>query len=746
MAVKKRKKPKLSNRILGFTLIMTAAFAVLCARLVYVQFIWGGELKAMALEQQTKEKEINPRRGTIYDTNGKELAISASVDTVAVDPKLIREEGNGEFVATILADVLDIDKSTILKSLEKNSRFEYVKKRIEVEQAQILRNYISGKKENGEEMTKEEKSQFNLAGVALVADTKRYYPYGSLAAQVIGMTGADNQGLEGLELKYDKYLKGTSGKLVKSDSAVGSPTFDYEKYYNAQAGNNIVLTIDETIQRIVEKCLEEAAVENKVAKGASAIVMDPNTGAILAMASIPTYDLNQPIQITDPEILAQLEKLEGEEYSKLYVETTSQIKRNKPIVDVYEPGSTFKLITCAMALEENATTLEEGYHCSGHLMVAGRPIHCWKTAGHGPQTFMKGMVNSCNPVLMSVGAKIGRENFVKNFKMFGFREPTGIDFPGEAVGSFHDEDNFKEVDLMVSSFGQSFGVTPLQMVTAISSLANGGTLYRPYLVREIQTPDGQVVESIQPQKIRQTVSPETSEKMRKVLETVVVESGSTAAVKGYRIGGKSGTSEKYPRGNDKYVGSFVGVAPVDDPKIVCMIILDEPQGENYYGGVISGPVAGRIMEEILQYYGIEPQYTEKEKNEMDTTVPDVAAMPVEDAKRALAGFALTGAVRGSGAQVLSQEPEAGSKVKNGSTVILYTGTEGDTPVVKMPDVVGKSVEEANKLITDAGLLIKVNGSSKLSEKSVVTKQEPVGGTVVNEGATVAIFVDKAGDE
>ena len=743
---KKRRKPKLSNRILAFMLSVSVAFTVLCGRLIYVQFVWGGELKEMALEQQTKEKEINPRRGTIYDTNGKELAISANVDTVAVDPKLIREQKNGEFVATILADVLEMDKGDILKILEKSSRFEYVKKRIDIEQSQILRRYISGKKENGEAMSKEEKKQFNMSGVSLVADTKRYYPYGTLAAQVIGMTGADNQGLEGLELKYDKYLKGTAGKLVKSEAAAGSPAFDYEKYYNAQAGSNIVLTIDESIQRIVEKCLDEAAIENKVAKGASVVVMNPNSGEILAMASAPTYNLNEPIQITDPEILAKLNNLEGDEYSKLYVETTSEIKRNKPVVDVYEPGSTFKLITCAMALEEGASTLEQTYNCAGYLTVAGRPIHCWKTAGHGTQTFMKGMVNSCNPVLMQVGAKIGRENFIKNFKMFGFREPTGIDFPGEAIGSFHAEDKFKEVDLMVSSFGQSFEVTPLQMVTAISSLVNGGTLYKPYLVREIQNPDGQVTESIGPQKIRQTVSAETSEKMRKVMETVVVESGSTAAVKGYRIGGKSGTSEKQPRGSGKYIGSFVGVAPIDDPKIICMVILDEPQGENYYGGVISGPVAGRIMEEIMQYYGIEPQYSEAEMKEMDTTVPDVTAMDVDSAKRALEGFLLQGSVRGSGAQVLSQEPAAGSKLKNGSTVILYTGAEGDAPVVKLPNVIGKSVEEANKIITDAKLTIKITGNSGLTEKGTVTKQEPEAGTVVSEGAAVAIFVDGAGGE
>ncbi len=745
MADKKRKKSKLSGRILGLTAVIAVVFVILVARLVHLQFIRGSELKELALEQQTKEKEINPRRGTIYDTNGKELAVSANVDTVAVDPKLIREKGNGEFVVTILADVLDVEKDKIRAALQKNSRFEYIKKRVEVEEAQILRNYLSGKNADGEEMSKEERKQFNLAGVALVADTKRYYPYGSLAAQVIGMTGADNQGLEGLELKYDKYLKGTAGKLVKSENVAGGNDFDYEKYYNAQEGNSIVLTIDEAVQRIVEKGMEEGVVEYKAAKGGCAIVMDPKTGAIIAMASVPTYDLNKPIEITDPEIVAQLDKLEGEEYSKLYVETTSNIKRNKPVVDVYEPGSTFKLITCAMALEESATTLGASYNCSGHLMVAGRPIHCWKTGGHGSQTFMMGMVNSCNPVLMQVGAKIGRENFIKNFKAFGFRETTGIDFPGEAVGSFHDEDNFKEVDLMVSSFGQSFEVTPLQMITAISSLVNGGTLYKPYLVREIRDAGGQVIETMQPQKIRQTVSPETCESMKEVLETVVVESGSKAAVKGYRIGGKSGTSEKQPRGNEKYIGSFVSVAPVDDPKVVLMVILDEPEGESYYGGQTSGPVAGKIMEEILQYYNIEPQFSEEEKSKLDTTVPDVTAMPVDDAKRALAGFSLQGAVRGSGAQVLSQEPEAGSKVRNNSTIILYTGAEGDAPVVKMPSVVGKSLEEANKIITDAGLLIKIRGKSS-DEKMIVTRQEPLADSVVTQGATVVIYTDKAGGE
>ena len=566
----KRKKPKLSTRILAFTIFVAFAFTILMSRAVYIQFVRGAELESMALEQQTNEKEITPRRATIYDRTGKELAISANVDTVAVDPKRVREVGNREAVASTLSEVLGIEREVVYKALDKSSRFEYVKKRIDLDQSQVLRTYISGKDADGNKIPEEELKKHDLTGVSLIADTTRFYPYGDLAAQVIGVTGADNQGLEGLELEYDKYLKGTAGKLVKSDATAGSPTFEYEKYYNAQAGSNIVLTIDETIQRIVEKNLEEVFIENKAAKGGCAVVMNPQTGEILAMASAPTFNLNEPIKIDDPEI----NKLTGKEYNEAYVKATSQLKRNKPVVDVYEPGSTFKLMTCAMALEENVTTLEDHYNCAGYLTVGGRNIHCWRPSGHGSQTFMQGMVNSCNPVLMQVGAKIGKENFYKNFINFGFRETTGIDFPGEAIGSSHEHDKFSETDLMVSSFGQSFEVTPIQMMAAISSLINGGTLYRPYLVKEIQSADGQVQETIMPQKVRQTVSPETSEKMKTVMERVVIDSGSTAAVKGYRVGGKSGTSEKQPRGSGKFIGSFVGAAPIDDPKIICIVILD----------------------------------------------------------------------------------------------------------------------------------------------------------------------------
>jgi len=709
---------------------------------MYLQFVCGNELKNMALEQQTKEKEITPRRGTIYDRNGKELAISANVDTVAVDPKRIREEDNGDKVASTLSQVLGMEKDDILKILSKQSRFEYVKKRIDLEQSQKLRVYISGKDENGENLSKEELEKHNLTGVSLVSDTKRFYPYGDLAAQTIGITGTDNQGLEGLEYEYDEYLKGVSGKLVKSDSASGSPSFEYEKFYNAQAGSNLVLTIDETVQRIVEKCLDEAFIENKAAKGGCAIVMNPQTGEILAMATVPDYNLNEGIKITDPIVSAELDKLEGDAYNKAYIEYTSKLKRNKPLVDVYEPGSTFKLLTCAMALEEKATTLEDSYNCPGFYTIGGRNIHCWRTSGHGTLTFLQGMVASCNPTLMQVGLKIGKENFIKNFNLFGFREVTGIDYPGEAIGPFHDVNKFTEVDLAVCSFGQSFQVTPMQMITAISSLINGGTLYKPYLVKEIQSADGQILQTISPQKVRQTISPETSEKMKYVMEQVVIQSGSTVAVKGYRIGGKSGTSEKLPRGSGKYIGSFVGAAPIDDPKIVCMVILDEPMGENYYGGVITAPVAGQIISETLQYYGIEPQYTEKDLAEMDTTVPDITGKAVEDAKTALKGFSLKSVVNGSGAQVLSQEPKAGTKVKNNSTITIYTGSAGEKLKAKVPDVSGKSVEEANEIIVNSKLKMIISGGEGLDQKGVIYKQEPPAGTLLNEESNVTVYLKK----
>lgn len=726
----------MKQRVVIMTVITSVLLCALGGRTAYLQLVRGPELKQQALDQQTQEKEITPQRGTIYDRNGKELAVSASVETVVADPTAIRKNKNTEDVVQTLSSILDIEQDKIRTILEKNSRFEYVKKRVEAEPANQIRNYISGTDDSGNKLSEEEMQGHDLTGISLLEDTKRYYPYGSFASHVIGFTGADNQGLEGIESIYDKYLKGKSGKIVKAGNNSATAPFEYEKYYNAEDGNNLVLTIDETIQHFVEKNLEQAYIDNKVKNGACVIVQQPQTGEILAMANYPNYDLNNPRQLSNQQLQAELEQLPDEEYNKRMAEELQKMWRNKAVVDTYEPGSTFKLITAAMALEEKVTTLQDTYSCPGYKDVSGTKIRCWKTSGHGTQSFLQGLVASCNPVLMSVGEKIGKEDFYRYYKAFGFRELTGFDMPGEAVGPFHDYDAFNTVELATASFGQGFAITPLQMVTAVSALVNGGILYRPHIVKQIKDSNGNVVEDVQPEIIRQPISKETSEQMKTVMETVVNDSGSKAAVKGYRIGGKSGTSEKQPRGNNKYIGSFVAAAPIDDPQIVVLVILDEPEGESYYGGQTAAPVAGKIVEEILQYYNIEPTYTEAELAAMMTTVPDVTGKTLEEAKNTMTAARLGSRVSGTGATVVSQEPAAGTSLKEYSAVTLYTeGMAAGNAQAAVPDVIGKSAEEANKILTDSGFFVQVTGGG---DGAKAVSQEPAAGTQAAAGSTVTV--------
>ena len=686
----KQKKPKLQKRIICFTIAFTVILAGLGINTAVIQLVRGDKLKAMALEQQTSEKEIMPRRGTIYDRNMKELAVSANVETVVADPTVIAEEKNADQVADTLAPILEMDRNEIYELVTKDSHYVVIKKRIESEPANQIRRYLSGTDENGQKLSEEELTGKNLTGVDLIEDTKRYYPFGDFASHIIGFTGTDNQGLEGLEATYDKYLKGKSGRIIQSGGVSSSP-FDYEEYYNAEDGSNLVLTIDETIQHFVEKHLEQAYIDQQVKAGACAIVMNPKNGEILAMATQPSFDLNAPRTLTDPAVLQELEGLEGDEYNKRASEELQKLWRNKAVVDTYEPGSTFKLITCATALETKASTLEDVYSCTGVKIVGGTPIHCWKTSGHGSQTFLQGMVASCNPVLMSVGERIGRDAFYKSFQAFGFRETTDFELPGEAVGSFFEYNNFNTVELATTSFGQGFTVTPLQMVSAVSALVNGGVLYRPHIVKKITDSENVTIEETTPEVIRQPISKETSDAMRYVMEQVIVQSGSTAAVEGYRIGGKSGTSEKQPRGQGNYIASFVAAAPIDDPQIVCLLLLDEPMGDQYYGGQISAPVVAKIMEETLQYYGIEPQYSPEEEEKMETTVPNVVGKTAQEAEKALAGFNLSVRVSGSGQTVSRQDPAEGAHVREGSTVTIYMENEEEgTTTVVVPNVIGKN--------------------------------------------------------
>lgn len=714
---------KLKIRLRNILIIFVIGFMICVVRTAFLQFVQGEMLKTAALEQQTVEKEINPRRGTIFDRNGKGLAISANVETVIASPDVIYKEGKTEQTAEKLASILGMEKDKILKIITRKSKFEYVKKRIEKEMADKIRDS-------------------KLKGISLVEDTKRYYPFSDFASHIIGFTGEDNQGLEGVESTFDKYLKGKKGKIVKGGTTRGDSPIDFEKYNDAEDGNNIVLTIDEVIQHIVEKHLKTAYIENKIAKGGCAIVIQPNTGEILAMATYPNYDLNKPREILNPELKKTLDALTGDEYNKRVGEELQKQWRNKAVVDTYEPGSTFKVLTAAMALEEKVVSLEDHFNCGGSLTIGGRNISCWKPSGHGTQTFRQGLVNSCNPVLMQVGAKIGKDSFYKYTKLFGLRETTDFDLPGEAVGPFHDLNNFNEVELATSSFGQSFQITPLQLITAISSLINGGNMFKPHVVKQITDSQNHIIKSFDAQAIRQTVSKSTSDQIRDTMEHVVVDSGGNAAVKGYRIGGKSGTSEKLPRGSGKYIASFVGFAPVDDPKVLVLVILDEPNGDSFYGGVICAPVIASVIEETMRYYGVEPKYTEKELASIETTVPDIRGKDVKEAEKLLNNFRLNVRIVGEGGKVIEQMPKPYVKVMEKSTVNLYTDSASiPSGKITVPDVTRKTALEANDTLTGAGLNISIKGNAYSTDGHnvpVVYKQDPPVGTQVDRGSVVTV--------
>lgn len=709
-------------------------FCILTVRIAWLQIVQGEELSTAAREQQTSDNTITPKRGLIYDRNFKILANNLSVETISITPKNVRlnTKQTPEQIADSLAKILELDPKDVLKKIKKESSFEYIKKKVEKDQADAVRKYID---------------TYKLDGIRFSEDTKRYYPYSSFASQVIGFVGGDNQGLEGIESVYDEQLRGVPGRIVSANKTAGLELPDnYESYYEAKDGKSVVLTIDETIQHFAEKHLENARIENKLEEGAACIVMNVKTGEILAMATKPDYDLNRPFAVTEaveeryPGIKDELKGLSGSAYNAKLTEVTQFLRRNKAVVDSYEPGSTFKIAVASMALEENAVGLNDHFYCGGSIKVADRTISCANRNGHGAETFVQGVQNSCNPVFIEVGARVGKENFLKYLKGFGFRDKTGIELPGETNGIFHDPSNFKEIDLATSSFGQSFNVTPLQMVTMVSSVANGGKLMKPHLVKQLVDSEKNVVEEYKPQVIRQVISEETSKTMREILESVVsVGGGKNAYLAGYRIAGKTGTSEKQPRGTGKYIASFVGFAPADDPEIVCLVILDQPPvGATYYGGLIAAPVVKNILEESLQYLGVEPEYTQEELQLIDITVPDITGKTRKEAEELLAKSDVSISFRGEGDIVMDQVPKAFSKLAKNSKVVAYTEGEVSTKSVTIPNVVGCSASEANKGIVNAGLNVRIKGLSKASGAATCSGQSPAAGTVVEPGTIVTL--------
>ena len=617
---------KLSSKKKMRNILFVSFLIIICliVRIGYIQLIQGKELAKLAYEQQTLDRKINPKRGTIYDATGKNiLAISSTVETVTVNPGNISAE-NKEKVAKVLSDIFELDYETVLKKVKKRSSIETIVKKVEKDKTDELREWM------------EENNITN--GINIDEDTKRYYPYNNLASQIIGFCGSDNQGLDGIEAKYEEELKGEQGAIQKHTDAKGGEIGEEgENYVPAIDGNDLVLTIDLTIQSIVEKYLEEACIDNVCTDGGSIIVMNPQNGDILAMANYPNYNLNEPYEPYTDELKAIWNSLEQAEKTR-YLQA---VWRNKAIADTYEPGSVFKLITASAALEEGITdTDNEGeFTCTGGIEVAGVRIKCWRYyRPHGSESLRQALMNSCNPVFIGLGQKMGVTKYYEYLEKFKLLQTTGIDLPGEARSIFLAKEKAGPVELATISFGQRFEITPIQLATAVSSIANGGTSIKPRVVKQIINSETKEVTDIPVEKGDTVISKETSEKVLSMMESVVSEgTGKNAKVAGYRIGGKTGTSEDGVNTN-KYVTSFCGVAPIDNPQVVVLVTLYNPTGEGgHQGGGVAAPVGGQIFSEILPYLEVNKQVLEGEEEEVisQVQVPDVMGKTLAESKQIL---------------------------------------------------------------------------------------------------------------
>lgn len=713
--------------IIVLMVLVILGFAGVSGQLAYVQLVKGQEYQKKAIEQQLRDITISPKRGTIYDTNMKPLAQSASVWTVILAPASIKEEQR-DLIADGLSRILEMDRDTVYKKTKKTNMYEIVKRKIEEDVKDQVSAFIAENK---------------ISCITLQEDNKRYYPYGNFAASVLGFTGVDNEGLEGLEAYYDSYLTGKSGRMVAAKNARGTDMpFTYEKVYEAQDGNSLVLTIDEVLQHYLEKNLESAVVQNQVANRAAGIIMDVDTGEVLAMSTKGDYDPNNPREIFDSVKRAAIEAMSGEEQSKAKAAEQTAQWRNKAISDTYEPGSVFKAFTASAGIEEHLVNVGETYHCTGSLKVASETIRCWKAGGHGSQTFGDALKNSCNPAFMAIGQKLGAENFFKYFKAFGFTEKTGIDLPGEAESIYHPLSKIGIVELSSSSFGQTFKVTPIQMITAMSAIANGGNLMQPHVVRQILDGDGNIVKSIEPTVKRQVISESTSQQMCSALERVVAEgTGKNCYLMGYQIAGKTGTSQKIDQKNeqgqiDKYIASFCAFAPAEDPKIVCLVMVDEPMGASHGGGAVAAPIIRDIMADALPYLAIEPRYTEAELAKLDVAAPNLLNRNVADAKTALEAAGLKASVVGSGETVVRQIPEQGRPVPKGGSVVLYT--DGSTKTVKVPNFIGMTLSQVNSTAMSYGINVMLSGTGLEGSKATAYKQSIEEGQEVEQGTVVTV--------
>ncbi len=740
-----RQPSEMRRRAFVLVSLCTILAVVIIGRLFYLQLIRHDHYKELVLRQMLYETEIGAKRGTITDRNGVTLATNYTTERIFIDPANMKTDEVRQFVAQGLSEILDVDYDFVYAEAQKSQyRDRTIKKNVEKETADKVRQFILDNADLPIFTTADGKEMALSNMIYLAETTTRVYPYGDLASHVIGFCGTDG-GLYGLEYQYDSVLSGTSGNIFAAKTGIGSAMpYNYETIIDAQNGANLVTTIDYKIQSFLQKYLEEAAVESGAKSRACGIIMNPKTGEIYAMATYPYYDLNSPRTLPEyyDSFLADELALYGadsEEYQKQASEYLFSTWNNKCLTDTYEPGSTSKIFTTAMALEENLSTVSETFSCTGSYLVSGwsRPIKCHKVTGHGTLTFAGALQQSCNPVMMRLAERIGISTFCDYFSAFGLDSKTGIDLPGEADSIYVAENKMSGVDLAVYSFGQRYNVTAVQQIAAVASVANGGTLVTPHLVKEIVDDNGEVLASFGTTAVRQVISEETAETISAILEEGVSGNGGAknAYVKGYKVAAKTGTSEKGTGG--ARIASTVAYAPADDPEVICILIVDEPTIGSLYGSTVAAPYVSKILGDVLPYLGIEPEYSAEELEEAELDLPNLRGMSLDEAILRLMGAGLSYEIVGNGTSVVRQTPPSGSTVmKENGKVILYTdeGTEEKTAVV--PSVIGMTAETANKTLADAGFNIRIVGNPR--DGIVAVDQSIRGGETAERGTVISV--------
>lgn len=720
-------------------LILVLGFGAAVLRLTYLTTIQSSELQESAVDLQLADTTVSAKRGTIYDANGNVLAESASVWQVVMSPVNFKNDKQRQAAAKGLSEIFDLEYNDVLDDTKQQSHYVVVKRRIE-----------SDEREKVLELIDTLKKDYSCSGVIqLLDDYKRYYPKNSLASSVIGFTGSDDQGLEGIEYEYDSYLSGTPGRIITAQNARGTDMpFRYEQNVESEDGNNVYLTIDETIQSICEKYMQKGVEDNNVLNKGVCIAMDVNTGAILAMVTTDGYDLNNPYELSAKDkkkIKSTPKKKQAEAESA----ALSNMWRNKAVADTYMPGSVFKMCVASAALEENLVNEKTSFTCTGSISVEGETIHCSNISGHGTQNFVEAISNSCNPAFIQIGQMLGAGKFRQYYQGFGFSDKTGIDLPGEAEDSFWKEGKMGGVDLAVASFGQNFTITPIQMITACAAVSNGGYVVQPHVVSKITDSKGNVIKTVDKKIKRQVISDDTSKKMNEYLEYNTERQGAAAGyISGYKVAGKTGTTEK--RGvtkvessfSEDYISSFCGYAPADDPQIAMLVFFDTPDGDAYYGSQVSSPVFINIMSEVLPYLDVKTSYTDEELGYVDASAGDYIGVSVDEAKTAVEADGFTATVKGNGSTVISQIPTVSSGLQKGGSIVLYTDSDSQSETVSVPSLIGLSPDEVNDVASAYGLNVSFSGATTSSGTS--SSQNVEAGTSVSPGTVITVsFADSS---